>query len=437
MSENKFKIYRYRWVVLAVFALINAVIQLNWITFAPITVDAIALYQVSAFWIVLLSMSFMVVYIFVSVPASYIIDRYGLRIGVGIGAILTGIFGYLRGYYATDYTMVCISQFALAAAQPFIMNAMTKVAAEWFPIQERATATGITALAQFLGIILAMVITKPLAQSFLPAGAGNGLTLESIQSMLNIYGIVSIAAAILFLLFIKDKPATPPCDAADYERYSVFEGLKYIFTKKDSLILLGIFFIGLGMFNAITTFVDLILASKGFTAGGNEAGDVGAAMMVAGLLGAIIIPPLSDKMRKRKIFLQICLFCMLPGLLGLTIFTGYIPLLISSGIFGFFFMAAAPLGYQYAAEVSHPAPESTSQGMIVLSGQISGAIFITLMAVLGHISSEALADASRAADTMTLTPFMWGFVVLAILNVVLSSIIKESEMIVEKEDIPN
>jgi len=431
MTDNTYKVYGYRWVVLAAFALINAVIQLNWITFAPITVDAISLYQKSAFWIVLLSMSFMIVYLFVSVPASYIIDRYGLRVGVGIGAVLTGIFGYLRGYYAADFTMVCISQFALAAAQPFIMNAMTKVAAEWFPIQERATATGMTALAQFLGIILAMAVTKPLAQSFLAPGTGSALTMDSIVKMLQVYGIISVAAALLFLLFIKDKPATPPCSEDDYERYGVFDGLKYIFTKKDSLILLAIFFIGLGMFNAITTFVDLILASKGLQAGGNEAGDVGAIMMVAGLLGAIIIPPLSDKLRKRKIFLQLCLIAMLPGLIGLTICSGYVPLMISSGIFGFFFMAAAPLGYQYAAEVSHPAPESTSQGMIVLSGQISGAIFITLMAVFGHITVEALADARVAADTITLTPFLWGFVVLGVINVIFSFIIKESEMIGE------
>lgn len=433
MVDNTIKVYRYRWVVLTVFALINAVTQLNWITFAPITVDAISLYQKSAFWIVLLSMSFMVVYIFVSVPASYIIDRYGLRIGVGIGAILVGIFGYLRGHFATDYTMVCVSQFALAAAQPFIMNAVTKVGAEWFPIQERATAAGIATLAQFAGIILAMAVTRPLAQSFLPEGAGDVLTLESLQSMLNVYGIISIAAAIILLIFIKDKPDTPPCSEADYERFSVFEGLKYILTNKDSLVLLVLFFIGIGMFNAITTFVDLILASKGFAAGGNEAGNVGAMMMVAGLIGAVVIPPLSDKFRKRKIFLQISLISMLPGLIGLTLCTGYVPLLISSAIFGFFFMAAAPLGFQYAAEVSHPAPESTSQGMIVLSGQISGAIFITLMAILGNISTEALADANRAADTMTLTPFLWGFVVLGVINAVLSFIIKESKMITEKK----
>jgi MFS family permease len=428
--QTQYKVYPYRWVVLLVFALLNGVIQLNWITFAPVTVDAMRLYNVSAFWIVLLSMSFMLVYIFVSVPASYIIDRYGIRIGVGAGALLMAVFGYIRGMYGESYTAVCLAQFALAAAQPFIMNAITKVAAEWFPINERATASGITALFQFLGIIVAMAATRPIAELFLPAGS-TVMTLPAMKSMLSVYGFVSIASAALFVVFAKDKPPTPPDAESAQARYGVFEGLRYLFRRRDMIFLLLLFFIGLGMFNAITTFVDLILAGKGFVPGGNEAGNIGAIMMVAGVIGAVVIPVLSDKLRKRKLFLVICMIGLIPGLAGLTFAAAYIMLVISSFVFGFFFMGSAPIGYQYAAEVSHPAPESTSQGMIILSGQVSGTIFITLMAVMGHVSMEAMADASKAGSSITLTPFMVGFIALAGLNVALSLLMKESALIHE------
>jgi len=429
--HTTYTIYPYRWMVLFVFALLNGVIQLNWIAFAPVTVDAMTLYGVSAFWIVLLSMSFMRVYIFMSVPASYIIGRYGIRVGVGIGAVLTGVFGYVRGMAGESYTAVCMAQFALAAAQPFIMNAITKVAAEWFPINERATASGITALFQFIGIIVAMAATRPIAEMFLPGGSGP-LTLSAIKSMLMVYGYVSIAAAVLFILFAKDKPPTPPDAESAEARYGMFDGIRHLFRQRDMIFLLLLFFIGLGMFNAITTFVDLILAGKGFKPGGNEAGDIGAIMMAAGVLGAIVVPVFSDKFRKRKLFLVICMAGLIPGLVGLTFATSYTSLLIDCGIFGFFFMGAAPIGYQYAAEVSHPAPESTSQGMIVLSGQISGTIFITLMAILGHVTIEAMADASKGGSGITLTPFMIGFIVLAVVNVILSLMMKESALIREE-----
>jgi fucose permease len=54
----------------------------------------------------ILSMSFMIVYLFVSIPASWIIDTYGIRTGVGIGVALTGVFGMLRGLFATDYNLL-------------------------------------------------------------------------------------------------------------------------------------------------------------------------------------------------------------------------------------------------------------------------------------------------------------------------------------------
>jgi MFS family permease len=133
-----------------------AVSQLLWITFAPITGSAAAYYGVSDLSIGLLSVSFMVVYIFVSIPASWAIDTYGIRTAVGIGAALTGIFGLLRGIVASDYTLVLIAQIGIAIGQPFILNAVTTVAARWFPIQERATAAGLGSLAIYLGILLGL-----------------------------------------------------------------------------------------------------------------------------------------------------------------------------------------------------------------------------------------------------------------------------------------
>jgi MFS family permease len=111
-----------------------------WITFAPITADAAKYYGVSDLKIGILSMSFMLVFITVSIPASWIIDTYGIRIGVGIGAVLTGIFGLSRGLVNANYNMLLMSQIGIAIGQPFLLNAITKLAARWFPINERATA---------------------------------------------------------------------------------------------------------------------------------------------------------------------------------------------------------------------------------------------------------------------------------------------------------
>jgi len=68
MKEEKYRVYGYRWVVLGVFMLINAAIQILWICFAPITGPAAEYYGVSEMAIGFLAMSFMFVYIPISMP---------------------------------------------------------------------------------------------------------------------------------------------------------------------------------------------------------------------------------------------------------------------------------------------------------------------------------------------------------------------------------
>jgi MFS family permease len=157
--NTDYKVYGYRWVILAVYMFITAVNQMMWITFAPITTDAVKFYNVSDLKIGLLSMIFMIVYLVISIPASWTIDTYGIRKGVGFGAILTGIFGLMRGIVSDNYTLVLISQIGIAVGQPFLLNAITKVAARWFPFKERATASGLGTLSMYVGILAGMILT--------------------------------------------------------------------------------------------------------------------------------------------------------------------------------------------------------------------------------------------------------------------------------------
>ncbi|HDP79700.1 MAG TPA: MFS transporter, partial [Spirochaetes bacterium] len=352
-----------------------------------------------------LSMIFMLVYVFVSIPASWVIDTKGVRLGVGIGAALTGVFGLLKGFYAENYVMISVSQFGLAVAQPFILNAYTRLASRWFPIEERATATGIAALAQYIGIIIAMAATPFMLKSL------------GMKGMLMSYGVVSVIGAAVFLLFMREKPATPPCAEGEEERYGFLEGLKHMLKLREMRLLLILFFIGIGMFNAVTTWIEQILQPRGF--GSEDAGIIGALMMAGGVVGASVLPPLSDKLRNRRGFLIVSMICLVPGLVGLTFASNFTLLLVSSFVLGFFVMSAGPIGFQYGAEITYPAPESTSQGLILLSGQISGIIFIFGM------------DAFRASGTGSMTPFMVVFIVLTLVNVAICTRLKESKLIRE------
>jgi sugar phosphate permease len=368
MERAEYKVYGYRWVVLLVYMFVVAMNQMLWITFAPITGNAAAYYGVSDLSIGLLSMSFMIVYIVISIPASWAIDTYGIRVAVGIGAVLTGVFGLMRGILASSYTLVLIAQIGIAIGQPLILNAVTTVAARWFPTQERATAAGLGTLAMYLGIVAALVLTPY-------------LTIQSqIGGMLLSYGIVSVIAAGAFFVFVKERPPTPPCRPDQEERSLVFDGLRDSLRIRDFLFLLGIFFVGLGVFNSVTTWIEDIVRPRGFSI--TQAGNIGGLMIIGGIIGAVVIPLLSDHYRKRTPYLLAAVIGATVGLAGVTFALSYWLSLISAFVFGFFLLSAGPIGFQYGAEITHPTPEGTSNGLLLLMGQISGIVFIVGLDIL-------------------------------------------------------
>lgn len=165
MSEREFKLSPYRWVVLAVFMFINLTIQLLWISYAPISSAAGDYMGVSDLQIGFLAMSFMIAFIPLSIPASWLIDTYGIRVAVSIGAVLMGVFGLARGLAGANWGLVLGSTIGIAIAQPFLLNAWTAVPARWFSIDERATAVGLVTLSNLVGTGLGMVLTPLLIET--------------------------------------------------------------------------------------------------------------------------------------------------------------------------------------------------------------------------------------------------------------------------------
>jgi MFS family permease len=364
---NHYKLYGYRWVVLAVFMFINLTIQMLWITYAPITGPAAKFYGVSDLQIGLLAMSFMIAFIPLSIPVSWVIDTYGFKLAVSIGAVLMGIFGLLRGFAGANYSLVLWSTVGIAAAQPFLLNAWTKVPANWFAIEERATAVGLVTLANLVGTALGMVLTPILTQSI------------SIPTVQLIYGSIAAFSSVLFILLAREIPPTPPGPAGSEVRALMLDGLKHALTVKPFLLYLVVSFIGLGIFNGVTTWVENIIRPRGFTP--TDAGTLGALMLVGGVLGAVIIPPFSDKQHSRQPYILFGLLLAIPGLIGLAFATRSWLLFLSAFAMGFFLVSTSPIGMQYAAEVTQPTPEGTSNGLIQLFGQAS-VVFVYIMEAL-------------------------------------------------------
>ncbi|MGA2531491.1 MAG: MFS transporter [Candidatus Aminicenantales bacterium] len=397
MDQEKPKVYGYRWVVLLSFVLIALMTQVLWITFAPVTSAAAKFYGTSDLQIGLLSMIFMIVYIVMVLPSAWAIDTWGFKTAVGIGAVLSAVFAMTRGIFASNFTVVFLSQIGIAAGQPFVIGSITKIAARWFPAEERATSSGLGTLALYLGPLAAMLLSPYLVLRI------------GIPRMLLAYGIATAAGTVIFLVLAREHPPTPP---GRDERVLMLDGLKSMLRQRDFLFLLVMFFVGLGLFNSVSTWVEDIIRPRGFSI--TQAGMLGALMLIGGIAGAIVVPLFSDKLRRRKPFILLALIGLLPGLLGITFAASYGLLLISGFVLGFFLLSAGPIGFQYAAEITHPAPEGTSNSLLLVMGQISGIAFILGM------------DALKSPVTKSMTAPLLGLAGLTVLAIILATMLRES-----------
>jgi MFS family permease len=368
-QNTNFPVSPYRWVVLTVYMLITAVSQIMWMTFAPVARDAAAVYTGGNIdRIDLLAMLAMFSWLPFAIPAAWCIDRFGLKRGSGIGVILIGLCGFLR-IFAPNYTWLLVCMIGCAIAQPFVLNAFTKLAANWFPEKEEALASGLLTMSIFIGFTIVMFATDFIIAHFRKTGDIR----QGIDMILLAYGIPALIGMILFLVFFKDKPKLPPNANAAEKKVSMTIGLKSLFKNKDFLFLLVLFFIGLGAFNGIMTEIDFIFKNRALDVDSTIApGIVGGLMVVGGMFGAVVISALSDKYHKRKIFLILAVGMAIPLTVLLQVASSIVLLGIGGFFFGFFLIPALPVGLTYAVEKTRPVPEATSNGILMLSGQISG-----------------------------------------------------------------
>ncbi|MFX1535420.1 MAG: MFS transporter [Promethearchaeota archaeon] len=362
MNEKNIQIYNYRWIVLLLFMFANITIQMLWISFAAVTSHAMAFYQEEELSIYLLSLVFMIVYIPVTFIATWLIDRYDFKIGAGVGAAFAGVFGLLRFFAGTNFMLVLIFQIGVAIGQPFLLNTMTKMSANWFPDTERTTATGLGMISVFIGIGLGLFVTPFIVEGI------------SFEAMLLIYGLLALSTGLLFVVFGKNRPPTPPSLEITSEKVFVFEGLKKLFTNVNFLILVVVFFIGLGIFNTITTYIEGICLPRNFDS--TFAGILGGLMLIGGIIGALVMSTLSDKYKKRKILMIISILMATASLFVISFAVDAALLLVFGFLFGFGVVSASPVALEYAVKATHPVPEASSNGMLMMVGQIGGILLI-------------------------------------------------------------
>ncbi|KAG2173262.1 hypothetical protein INT43_004636, partial [Umbelopsis isabellina] len=386
-EEPEYRTYPIRYFGLLMLVLLNIVTSLNWTVFAPAPQFAADYYSTSLSTINWFANVYLLCYLVSSPISSWVFERYNIKLGIITGACLQLLGAWLRyfsvfvGNAQGKFALAMIGQLLCALAQPFILNAPTPYAATWFTPEARATANMAGSISNPVGVALAELIIPALItdESHLPFG-------------LLIVACITTAIAIP-TLFIPPAPPTPPSPSAAAnsrnDRRPYLADLKLLVTNKYYLVLLFCFAIFVGIFNAMSTLLNQIVTPYGYS--DDQAGYMGVAMILGGLVGAIGMAIFVDKTKLHKVAIKTTLF--LSGIMYLVLYfvvkennlTTIIAICTLIGILNF---SALPVGLELGVESTYPVSEAASSSTLWASAQILGLIFIEVMDALRYPADQ-------------------------------------------------
>jgi predicted MFS family arabinose efflux permease len=370
---------RSRWLVLAAFALLVSATQILWLTFAPIVQESHDALGVSEGAIGDLAVINPLMFVLLAIPSGRWLDRcFGTALAAG--ALLTAIGALLRTVDTSSYATVCVGQLVMSLGQPFVLNASTKVAARYFPPLERTAAISVASAAQFGGILVAALTGGALADA-----GGLGL-------VLHVQAGVAVVAAAAVLVAVRVP--------ASYALGGTGEtSLRWL--RRDPLMwrLAGLLFIGVGVFNAVATWLDTILVDLGHP---GAAGTLIAVMTIAGVGGAVVLPGLAARRNWRRALLLTTTLISAVAFLAIALALALMPGVLIAGVLlallGFVLLAGLPVALDWSELESGPDRAGTATGFLLLAGNLGGVVLV--LVVQAALGNPYLALATMSAVVM-------------------------------------
>jgi predicted MFS family arabinose efflux permease len=364
-----------RWAILAGYGMLAACSQLLWLSFAPITAEAHRVMGVSEGAVGDLAGIFPLMYVILALPSGRWLDIRFDR-ALSLGAVLTAAGGLLRLAGPASYAWVFAGQFVIAAGQPLVLNSITKVAARYFPAQERTTAISIGSVALFVGILAAVLSGGPLFDA-------GGLRL-----LLSVQAALAVAAGVWVILAIR----TPAAFTGDP---SVAVSLGWLRGDRFMWLLAGLLFVGMGVFNAVATWLQAILDHFGR---GDAAGYLIAIMTLAGILGAATLPQAVAKRDRRRAMLLTAISVTMVAFLAIVALHNVA--FIGGVLFadGFVLLAALPVVLDWSELHAGPERAGAAVGLLLLAGNLGGVVLVLILQ--GLIGSPYLSLGALSAAAL-------------------------------------
>ncbi|MCJ8750062.1 hypothetical protein PDJAM_G00195070 [Pangasius djambal] len=364
------RLYRRRFAVLAIFSLYSLLNAFQWIQYSIITNVFMHFYSVTNLMIDWLSVVYMLAYIPLIFPATWLLDRAGLRVTALLGAGLNCAGAWLKCASAGPglFWVTMAAQVVCSVAQVFILGLPSRIASVWFGPREVSTACAAAVLGNQLGVAIGFLLPPVLVPN---TPEDKELMAHNISIMFYGTAAISTVLFILTVFVIQDRPPLPPSQA----QAVLPTGLAEDYSYKKSII---------NLFKS-KPFV-LLLLSYDFLQGEElNAGRIGLTLVVAGMVGSILCGLWLDHTKTYKMTTLIVYVLSFLGMLVFTFTLGLGHLLVvffTGGVLGFFMTGYLPIGFEFAVEITYPESEGTSSGLLNAFAQLFGIIFTLIQGKL-------------------------------------------------------
>jgi Nitrate/nitrite transporter len=359
-KNNEAKLSYYRWIILAMIFLTSFII-----TYAQFQVSALA-YKImpelnlSSGQMASIMLAAMLPGVFLAIISGMLADRWGAKLVVSIGYIIS-IFGAFYRCWANSYWTLFVSMICIGFAAVMLNSNAAKMASSWFPRRQVGIVMGLYMSSASLGTALSQATT--------PLFSSTGRAYVFAGGMILLSGL-------LWVVLVRNAPeGTIPQPTMPVTAYlGNVAGNRNIWVVSLGLM----FFMGAQMSYAGFLPTGLISVYGSSPA---RAGLMASLFTIGSLLGSIIIPLLSDRLGLIK---PIVISAALMG--AIVMYGGWVyqgsmswSLLILGG---FLLGACAPLLMAFPALLPDVGPMyAGSAGGIISTMQMLGAFFIPSMII--------------------------------------------------------
>src|SRR5579875_168217 len=357
-----------RWSVVIAFALVVLVTQLLWLSFAPIDTDVACDFHVSTIAIGWLANVFPLVYVLIALPAGLARDRW-FRATLMLGAGLAALGGLVR-LVAPTFGWAMAGQLIAACAQPLVLNAITKVATGYLPPSRRAAGIAVGSAAQFLGAIVALVLG--------PALEGR----HGVRLLLSVEAAIGCVACAALAADLRRAPAeSGPAAGAGMAELRAAWNVTLVRT------LAAIMFVGVGVFVAISTYLQPILHHDRISS--TDAGLMLAGMLLAGVAGCAISPPIVARRGGQRAYLTGAVILVTLAMVVLAVAHAVTALdFVVIAAVGFLLLAALPVILELT-ERRMAGAGGVATGILLLMGNLGGLIVAVAVGLVSGAPAAA------------------------------------------------